>query len=154
MVKTEMKFLALLLLFCCSVLEITSLSYKGETNDLESILDGNSAGRASFIENRHHHLRVQRVLHRDTVHDSMQCALNCLTTVGCRSFNFKLQAEFDGKHLCELLAPDKYNHSKQYVHAGNTKSNTYKEIISLSFSFIKLSDILGNYEKHTYVRST
>ena len=116
MVKTKMKFLRVLFgLFCCSVLEIRSLSSKGEANDLASILDGHSAGHASFFENRHHHLRVQPVLHRDNLYDSMQCALNCLVTVGCRSFNFKLQAEFDGKHLCELLASDKFNDSKRYV---------------------------------------
>lgn len=132
-VKTKMKFLRLLLgLFCCSVLEIRSLSSKGETNDLGSILDGHSAGHTSFIENRHHSLRIQRVLHRDTLYDSMQCALNCLVTVGCRSFNFKLQAEFDGKHLCELLASDKFNHSKQYI--PSTEFHHYS--IAVRFPFL------------------
>ena len=82
-------------------------------NDLRSILDGHSAGYASFIENRRWVLKIQHI-HSDSVYDSMKCALNCIVTVGCRSFNFKLRAEFGGKHFCELLPSDKFHHSKQF----------------------------------------
>ncbi|KAJ7374868.1 hypothetical protein OS493_005221 [Desmophyllum pertusum] len=81
----------------------------GDQYGFQSISDENSA---SFIENRHYYLRIQQKLQTDFVYDAIQCALNCLIKVGCLSFNFGLQADLEGKHLCELLASDKFSHFK------------------------------------------
>lgn len=69
---------------------------------------------ASFIETRHYYLRVQQILHTDYVYDAIQCGLHCLTTLGCLSFNLRLKAKVEGRHLCELLASDKFNHSLRF----------------------------------------
>ena len=84
------------------------------TGGLSSALDGHSAGRSTFIENRYHYLKIQ-LIQSDSVHDAMQCALNCLVTVTCRSFNLGLQADSDGKHFCKLLASDRFNDSQHFV---------------------------------------
>lgn len=100
---------------CCLLLAIDCLSSNEDDNGVRwSILDGHSAGYTSFIENRHHYLRMQQILHSDFVYDSMKCALNCLVTVGCRSFNFRLQQDLDGKHFCEMLASDMFNQSRGF----------------------------------------
>lgn len=112
-----MKFSKLLFgTYCCLILLLGRLSGEEDPDELESSKDevekdldeikSRFAQYASFLENRHHYLRIQHILHSDFVFDSMQCALNCLITAVCRSFNFRLQAEFDGVHLCELLASD------------------------------------------------
>ena len=108
-----MKFSRLFASFCCLMFVTDCFSY--EKFSFGSILDGKSAGYASFIENHHYYLRTQQILRSDFVYDSMQCALNCLVVVGCRSFNFRLQEEFDGKHLCELLASDKFKQSNRFA---------------------------------------
>ena len=77
------------------------------------ILDGKPIGRASFIENPHRYLRVH-LIYSGVVHDPMQCALDCLVMLSCRSFNFRLRGNFDGKHHCELLAFDKFNNSVNF----------------------------------------
>ena len=74
------------------------------------ILDGKPLGRASFIENPHRYLRVHHIYSR-LVHDPVQCALDCLVMLSCRSFNFRLKENFDGKHDCELLAFGKFDNS-------------------------------------------
>lgn len=107
-----MKFPMLVLgLFCFLTLIIVSLSQREKQDDLKSLLDGHSAGSANLVEHQHRYLRMQRIMCSDFVYDSMQCALNFLVAVRCRSFNFKMQVELDGRHLCEILASDKYNHS-------------------------------------------
>jgi len=101
--------------FCCLMLVFNSLSDKEGENELGKFLDGHSPRSATFIENRHHYLDMQLILHTEFVSNSIQCAMNCLVTVRCRSFNFRLQADIDGKHICELLASDKFNSSERYV---------------------------------------
>ena len=68
----------------------------------------------------HRYLRVHHIYSR-LVHDPMQCALDCLVTLSCRSFNFRLKENFDGKHHCELLALDKFDNSVNFETSdGNT----------------------------------
>lgn len=113
--------------FCC-LLFVTDC-FTLEKFSFGNILDGNSAGYASFIENRYYYLRTQQILSSDFVYDSVQCALNCLVMVGCRSFNFRLHEEFDGKHVCGLLASDKFKESTHFV----PSSKYYRYSITLSF---------------------
>lgn len=123
-----MKFPNLLLgPFCCLMLVIHSLSRKEDQNSLRGILDGHSVGHASFIESRHYYLRLTNNLRRHAVYDSMECALNCLIILGCRSFNFRLQAEMNGKHFYELLATDKFKNSKRFE--PNTEYHHYSILV-------------------------
>jgi len=109
--RSKMKSSRLLkVAYCCFVLVKGILSNRDDLYCLRSILDGHSAGHASFIENRNRYLNIQLILQSLLVYDSMQCALNCLATLGCRSFNFGVQTVFDGKHSCELLPSDKFNY--------------------------------------------
>lgn len=93
--------------FCCLMLLTCSSRTEGR-NAFKGVLERNSA---SFIETLHHYLRTEQILQTDFVYDAFQCGLNCLLDVKCISFNFKLQALFGGKHMCELLASDKFDHS-------------------------------------------
>lgn len=93
------------------MLIIDCISNEEGPSDFKSVLDGHLTGYASFIENRHQYLTIQYILKSDFVYDGMQCALNCLIRVRCRSFNLNLQAVYHGKHLCELLTLDKSHHS-------------------------------------------
>lgn len=94
--------------FCCLILVTFSRSHTEEQNAFKDILNRNSS---SFIETTYHYLRIQQVLHTDFVYDAIQCALNCLVKTECISFNFGLKAVLKGKHLCELLASDKFKYS-------------------------------------------
>lgn len=96
-------------------------------------------GRASFIENPHRYLRVHHIYSR-LVHDPMQCALDCLVTLSCRSFNFRLKENFDGKHHCELLALDKFDNSVNFE-----TSDEYHHYNIMVNRFFCVSDIDGNY---------
>lgn len=92
---------------CCLML-LTRSSCTGGHNSFNGNLERNSA---TFTETLRHYLRTEQILQTDFVYDTFQCALNCLVNVECISFNFKLQAHFGGKHLCELLASDKITSS-------------------------------------------
>lgn len=141
--KLEMRFLSL---FWGSFFSFMLLNDRLSTieglNSLTSILDRHLSGYASFIENRHHYLRIQNILHRDPVYDFFQCALNCLVTVRCRSFNLKLQAELDGKHLCELLASDKFNHSDSEGYEVSTEFHHYSIAVRFAFLAVLFQSIL------------
>ena len=126
-----MKFSRLLFVSFCCLLFVTDC-FSRKKFSFGSILDGNSAGYASFIENRHYYLRTQQILWSDFVYDSVRCALNCLVMVGCRSFNFRIREEFDGKHLCELLASDKFKQSTHFV----PSSKYYHYSITVSFPIL------------------
>ena len=103
------------------------------------ILDGKPMGRASFIENPHRYLRVHHIYSR-LVQDPMQCALDCLVMLSCRSFNFRLKENFDGKHHCELLALDKFDNSVNFE-----TSAEYHHYNIMVKRFFCVSDIDGNY---------
>ena len=62
-------------------------------------------------------LNISQVLASYYVTDYMDCAFKCLEKMSCFSFNFAtLPADSNpGRHLCELLASDKYNHANSFV---------------------------------------
>ena len=136
--RSKMKFSRLLkVAYCCFVLVIGILSNRDDLYCLRSILDGHSVGHASFIENRNRYLNIQLILQSLLVYDSMQCAPNCLATLGCRSFNFGVQTDFDGKHSCELLASDKFNYYNLF--APTAKYHHYS--ISVRVGLFVLKDV-------------
>ena len=49
------------------------------------------------------------------VERSIQCALSCLDTLPCFSFNLAAFQDNNDKLLCEQLPSDKYNNSDQFV---------------------------------------
>ncbi|XP_031575329.1 uncharacterized protein LOC116308955 [Actinia tenebrosa] len=46
------------------------------------------------------------------VSSKMDCVFACVRTSWCRSVNFKITAEMDGRHICELIATDNYTNTK------------------------------------------
>ncbi|XP_001638333.2 signal peptide, CUB and EGF-like domain-containing protein 3 isoform X2 [Nematostella vectensis] len=58
------------------------------------------------------------------VDDVMDCSFECLTEGWCHSVNVRLTATKSGRHVCELISTDRYNHSeylvqdKDFVHFG------------------------------------
>ena len=45
---------------------------------------------------------------------SLDCAFFCLGFSWCFSYNFQRAAGGDGKHICEALATDRFNHSTEF----------------------------------------
>ncbi|KAL9975376.1 hypothetical protein ACROYT_G012531 [Oculina patagonica] len=86
-----------------------SRSRTEEHNAFKEIISHRNS--SSFIETTHHYLRIQQILQTDFVYDAIQCALTCLVKTECISFNFRLKADLKGKHLCRLLASDKFKYS-------------------------------------------
>ena len=97
--------------FCCLIL---LGSWCASEEELDNVLDGKSSRSANFIEIHHHFLRSPEILLVKTVRDSLQCAQHCLVIKKCRSFNFGLEADNNGKHLCQLLPWNKFQHSGRY----------------------------------------
>ena len=62
-------------------------------------------------------LNISQVLASYYATDDMDCAFKCLEKMSCFSFNFAILAadSKSGRHLCELLASDKYNHANSFV---------------------------------------
>ncbi|XP_068721423.1 uncharacterized protein [Montipora capricornis] len=62
-------------------------------------------------------LNISQVLASYYATDDMDCAFKCLAKMSCFSFNFATLAadSNSGRHLCELLASDKYNHANSFV---------------------------------------
>ncbi|XP_068721425.1 uncharacterized protein [Montipora capricornis] len=72
---------------------------------------------ANFQNFFHQILNISQVLASYYATDYMDCAFKCLEKMSCFSFNFAtLPADSNsGRHLCELLASDKYNHANNFV---------------------------------------
>ncbi|XP_068677124.1 uncharacterized protein [Montipora capricornis] len=72
---------------------------------------------ANFQNFFHQMLNISQVLASYYATDYMDCAFKCLEKMSCFSFNFAtLPADSNsGRHLCELLASDKYNHANSFV---------------------------------------
>ncbi|XP_068721419.1 uncharacterized protein [Montipora capricornis] len=65
----------------------------------------------------HQMLNISQVLASYYTTDDMDCAFKCLAKMSCFSFNFATLAadSNSGRHLCELLASDKYNDANSFV---------------------------------------
>ena len=64
----------------------------------------------------HHMLDISQALVSFDVTDYTDCAFKCLANLACFSFNFAILADnVTGRHVCHLLASDKYDHSSGFV---------------------------------------
>ncbi|XP_068677142.1 uncharacterized protein [Montipora foliosa] len=72
---------------------------------------------ANFQNFFHQMLNISQVLASYNATDYMDCAFKCLEKMSCFSFNFAtLPADSNSdRHLCQLLASDKYNHANSFV---------------------------------------
>ena len=99
---------------CCLIFLGNCFPSDEEIDNPTNVLDGESSRSASFIEIHHRFLRSPEILLVETVRDSLHCAHHCLVTKTCRSFNFGLEADNNGRHLCQLLPWDKFQYSGRY----------------------------------------
>ncbi|XP_068682121.1 ficolin-2-like isoform X2 [Montipora foliosa] len=96
------------------------LSYalvKGATEDTLALKGGEpsrSVRYANFIRHKFASLNIG-ALHKILVEGSIECALSCLDTLSCFSFNLAAFQDNNDKLLCEHLSSDKYNNSDQFV---------------------------------------
>ena len=89
----------------------SSLSIKQvERGEHEDITYGN------FKEFLNHTLNVSQVLASIYVEDFVECAFECIATLGCFSFNIATVSSINpNNRVCHLLATDKYYNSSNFV---------------------------------------
>ncbi|XP_067046958.1 uromodulin-like [Acropora muricata] len=68
----------------------------------------------SFVEDKFSYLNIA-VVSRRFVERSLQCALMCLESLPCFSFNLAAFPDNNDKLLCEHLPSDKYNKSEKFI---------------------------------------
>ena len=74
-------------------------------------VQGNRASYGHFTVDKFHRLQVS-VGSSSVVSNYRECALSCVNTPPCSSFNIAVTAaRADGKYQCELLNEDKYSAS-------------------------------------------
>ena len=71
-------------------------------------VQGNRVSYGNFAVDRFHRLQVS-VGSSSVVRDYKECALSCVDTPPCSSFNVASSPRSDGKYRCELLNEDKYS---------------------------------------------
>ena len=78
--------------------------------------DGTAGGsrQINFIEDKFSYLNIA-VVSRRFVERSLQCALMCLGSLPCFSFNLAAFPDNNNKLLCEHLPSDKYNNSEKFI---------------------------------------
>ena len=75
-------------------------------------------GYANFKEHKFSYLNIT-ILGESLVEGDSVCALACLETAPCFSFNLAAFPDINtGKLWCELLPSDKYNNSDKFVHSN------------------------------------
>ena len=71
-------------------------------------VQGNRVPYGNFAVDKFHRLQVS-VGSSSVVSNYRECALNCVNTPPCSSFNVASSPRSDGKYRCELLNEDKYS---------------------------------------------
>ena len=74
-------------------------------------------GYASFKAHKLSYLNI-KILGERLVEQSSVCALACLETAPCFSYNLAAFPDINEKLRCELLPSDKYNNSDKFVHSN------------------------------------
>ena len=74
-------------------------------------------GYANFKAHKFSHLNIT-MLGESPVERSSVCALACLETAPCFSYNLAAFPDINGNLRCELLPSDKYNNSDKFVHSN------------------------------------
>ena len=76
-------------------------------------------GYANFKAHKFSYLNIT-ILGESLVERGSVCALACLETAPCFSFNLAAFPDIStGKLWCELLPSDKYNNSEKFVHSNS-----------------------------------
>ena len=70
-------------------------------------VQGNRVSYGNFAVDKFHRLQVS-VGSSSVVNSYRECALSCVNTPPCSSFNVASSPRSDGKYRCELLNEDKY----------------------------------------------
>ena len=60
------------------------------------------------------------------VHKVSGCGVSCISDPSCFSFNIAIRSDFHGLFLCELLATDKYNASRNVKASGDYHHYSFK----------------------------
>ena len=71
-------------------------------------VQGNRVSYGNFAVDKFHRLQVT-VGSSSVVNSYRECALSCVNTPPCSSFNVASSPRSDGKYRCELLNEDKYS---------------------------------------------
>ena len=71
-------------------------------------MQGNRVSYGNFAVDKFHSLQVS-VGSSSVVSNYRECALSCVNTPPCSSFNVASSPRSDGKYRCELLNEDKYS---------------------------------------------
>ena len=67
-----------------------------------------------------HKLNVSYVLDTINVDDYIECAFDCIINIACFSFNIAILPDINSnRHVCHLLATDKYNHYQSFMSSHN-----------------------------------
>ncbi|XP_015780559.1 PREDICTED: uromodulin-like isoform X4 [Acropora digitifera] len=103
------------LLFALVIASIYAFGYAVTENSAQKE-DGMAGGsrHINFIEDKFSYLNIT-VVSRRFVERSLQCALMCLETLPCFSFNLAAFPDNNDKLLCEHLPSDKYNNSEKLI---------------------------------------
>ncbi|XP_044181358.1 fibrillin-1-like [Acropora millepora] len=91
--------------FGCAVEEISAQKENGTAGGSRHI---------NFIEDKFSYLNIA-VVSKRFVERSLQCALMCLESLPCFSFNLAAFPDNNDKLLCEHLPSDKYNNSEKFI---------------------------------------
>lgn len=113
-IKKMMKSL-ISLLFVVSSIRF-SKALKNETLVLKGSLRRdtvNKSGYAGFVKHKNSYLHVSVAL-KGFVRRAGECAFVCANSSIGFSFNFAINPDIHGRHVCEILATDKYNASDKF----------------------------------------
>ncbi|XP_044181213.1 uncharacterized protein LOC122962302 [Acropora millepora] len=91
--------------FGCAVKEISAQKEDGTAGGSRHI---------NFIEDKFSYLNIA-VVSKRFVERSLQCALMCLESLPCFSFNLAAFPDNNDRLLCEHLPSDKYNNSEKFI---------------------------------------
>jgi len=101
---------------CFAVFLLSSASAKQNDNHLDGSrglkrgvhVRGNRVSYGHFSVDKFHRLQVSVASSR-VVSNYRECALSCVDTSPCSSFNVASSPRSDGKYRCQLLNEDKYS---------------------------------------------
>jgi len=119
-IKKVKKSLTKMLLYdlCFTFFLLSAVRAKQNGNQLDGSrglkrgahVQGNRVSYGNFAVDKFHRLQVS-VGSSSAVSNYRECALSCVNTPPCSSFNVASSPRSDGKYRCELLNEDKYSAS-------------------------------------------
>ena len=102
--------------FCFALFLLSAARAKQNDNQLDGSrglkrgvhVNGNRVSYGNFAVDKFHRLQVS-VGSSSVVSNYKECALSCVSTPPCPSFNVASSPDSDGKYRCQLLNEDKYS---------------------------------------------